>query len=158
MLPAKQLSAHFVSQSIISTKDEEEIIKPTTSSMRAATMLLSMVINPLRAGFENCSVNFYKFVEILQQHGSESLKTLSTIMAQKVEELKAEVDLKGTLCWSKQSFLNITMHMLILRMNYFCTHTYIFSCPLTYLKHPSMYTNIPYTLHTNTHYVYTICM
>jgi len=28
-LPAKQMSAYFVSQNIISTKDEEEIIKPT---------------------------------------------------------------------------------------------------------------------------------
>ena len=45
-LTAKTLSHYFVSHNIISIKEEEEITKYTTSSVRAATLLLSRVINP----------------------------------------------------------------------------------------------------------------
>ena len=94
-LPAKQMSAYFVSQNIISTKDEEEIIKPTTSLVRAATMLLNVVINPPQAGFGSCSVIVF-FFKFLQQYGKKLENSVSNYNA-KVEELMAEADLKGTL-------------------------------------------------------------
>jgi len=96
-LTAKKLSHYFVSHNIISTKEEEEITKPTTSFIRAATLLLSRVINPLKAGFENCSNNFYAFLYITEQHGNDEIRHLSTTIRKKVNEMKAGTDVKGTL-------------------------------------------------------------
>jgi len=85
-----------VSHNIISTKEEEEITKPTTSSVRAATLLLSRVINPLRAGFENCTNNFYTLLDIIKQHGSDDIRYLSTNINKEVIEMKTEASMKGT--------------------------------------------------------------
>ena len=94
-LTAKKLSHFFVSHNIISTNEEEEIAKPTTSSVRAATLLLSRVINPLRAGFENCTDNFYIFLDITEQYGNEDIRHLSTTIRKKVNQMKTEAEMKG---------------------------------------------------------------
>jgi len=96
-LTAKKLSRYFVSHNIISTKEEEEITKPTTSSVRAATLLLSRVINPLKAGFENCTNNFYAFLDIIEQYGNDDIRHLSTTIRKKVNEMKSGTDVNGTL-------------------------------------------------------------
>ncbi|XP_065907322.1 uncharacterized protein [Dysidea avara] len=95
-LTAKTLSHYFVSHKIISTKEEEEITKPTTSSVRAATLLLSRVINPLRAGFENCTDNFYIFLNITEQYGNGDIRHLSTTIRKKVNQMKTEAEVKGS--------------------------------------------------------------
>jgi len=94
-LTAKKLSHYFVAHKIISTKEDEEITKPTTSSVRAATLLLSRVINPLKAGFENCTDNFYAFLDITEQHGNDATRHLSLSIRKKVFEMKIETDAKG---------------------------------------------------------------
>jgi len=95
-LNAKKLSRYFVSHNIISTKEEEEITKPTTSSVRAATLLLSRVINPLKAGFENCTNNFYAFLDITEQYGNDAIRHLSSAIRKKVNEMKSGTDVNGT--------------------------------------------------------------
>ena len=90
-LAAKKLSHYFVSHNIISTKEEEEITKPTTSSVRAATLLLSRVISPLKAGFKNCACNFYTFLDITQQHGTDDIRSLSTRIRLEVAEMTGKV-------------------------------------------------------------------
>ena len=95
-ITAKKLSCYFVTHNIISTKEEEEITKLTTSSVRAATLLLSRVINPLKAGFENCTNNFYIFLDITEQYGSDDIRHLSTTIKKEVTEMKTEANDKGT--------------------------------------------------------------
>jgi len=95
-LTAKNLSRYFVSQNIISTKDEEEILKSTTSSVRAATLLLNRVINPLKAGFENCTNNFYAFLDIAEQYGNADIRHLLPTIREKVSEMRMEADFEGT--------------------------------------------------------------
>ena len=94
-LTAKKLSRHFVSHNIISTKEEEEITKPTTSSVRAATLLLSRVINPLKAGFENCTDGFYAFLDIAEQYGNDAIRHLSISIKKEVIEMRAKLEVKG---------------------------------------------------------------
>ena len=94
-LTPKTLSHYFVSHEIISTKEEEEITKPTTSSVRAATLLLSRVINPLKAEFENCTDNFYIFLNITEQYGNEDIRHLSINIRKKVNEIKTKTEVKG---------------------------------------------------------------
>ena len=60
-----------MSHKVISTKHQEEILNPTTSSTWAATVLLRRVINPLKAGDENYPDNFYIFLDIAEQHASD---------------------------------------------------------------------------------------
>ncbi|XP_065907268.1 uncharacterized protein [Dysidea avara] len=76
-LSAKKLTHHFVSRKIISPKDEEEILRPSTSTIRGNTLILSKVVNPLKAGFKNCSDGFYEFLNILEDYGSVDNKSLS---------------------------------------------------------------------------------
>ena len=90
-LAAKKLSHYFVSHNIILIKEEEEITKPTTSSVRAATLLLSRVINPLKAG---CASNFYTFLDITQQHGTDVIRSLSTRIRLEVAEMAGKDYLK----------------------------------------------------------------
>ena len=87
-----------MSHSIISTKEEEEITKPTTSSLRAATLLLSRVINPLKAGFGNCTNNFYAFLDIAEQYGNDDIRHLSTSIKKEVIEIRAELEVKVLMC------------------------------------------------------------
>ena len=75
-LSAKKLTHNFVSHKIISPKDEEEILRPTTSTIRANTLILNKIGNPLKAGFKNCSDGFYKFLDIVQDYGSFDNKSL----------------------------------------------------------------------------------
>ena len=79
-----------MSHNIISTKQEEEIIKPGTSSIQAATLLLGRIIKPLRAGFENCNKNFYIFLDITEQHGNVDIKHLSRTIRKEVTEMKSK--------------------------------------------------------------------
>ncbi|XP_065908416.1 uncharacterized protein [Dysidea avara] len=76
-LSAKQLTHHFVSHKIISPKDEEEILRPSTSTIRGNALILGKVVNPLKAGFKNCSDGFYQFLNILEDYGSVDNKSLS---------------------------------------------------------------------------------
>jgi len=130
-LTAKSLSCYFVSHNIISTKEEEEITKPTTSSIRAATLLLSRVINPLKAGFENCTDNFYVFLDITEQHGNDAIRHLSANIRQKVTEIETEADVKGTLycvhmhnvhkvCYRRYCKCVVTVMYLTLRNGMYC--------------------------------------
>jgi len=75
-LSAKKLTHHFVSHKIISLKDEEEILGPTTSTIRANTLVLNKIANPLKAAFKNCTDCFYKFLDIIEDHGSFDNKSL----------------------------------------------------------------------------------
>jgi len=75
-LSVKKLTHHFVSHKIISTKDEEEILRPSTSTIRANTLILNKVVNPLKAGFKNCSDGFYKFLNIIEEYDSFDNKSL----------------------------------------------------------------------------------
>ena len=94
-LTAKNLSHHFVSRKVISTKDQEEILNPTTSSVWAATVLLRRVINPLKAGYENCTDNFYVFLDIAEEHGSDSIGLLVATIRKEVSEIKTMTNVKG---------------------------------------------------------------
>ena len=95
---AKRLATHFVPNKIISTIDEDEITKPTTPSIRAATLLLSRVANPLSAGFENCTDSFYKFLEITEKHGSQDNSDISQAIRKKLSELATANDTKTSVC------------------------------------------------------------
>ena len=87
-LAAKKLSHYFVSHNIISTKEEEEIIKPGTSSIQAATFLLGRIIKPLRAGFENCACKYIHFWTSPNNMALMSLaRSLSTSFRQEVTEI-----------------------------------------------------------------------
>ncbi|XP_065907255.1 uncharacterized protein [Dysidea avara] len=79
-------------------EDEDEITKPTTPSIRAATLLLSRVANPLSAGFENCTDSFYKFLEITEKHGSQDNSDISQAIRKKLSELATANDTKTSVC------------------------------------------------------------
>jgi len=87
-----ELSHYFVSHGIISTKYEEEI-KNTTPPVRAAILLLSRVINPLKAGNDE---NFYNFLYIAEHYGNDAIRHLSTTIRKNVLEMKDGADVKGT--------------------------------------------------------------
>jgi len=81
-----------VSHNIISTKEEEEIIKPGTSSIQAATLLLGRIIKPSRAGFENCACKYIHFWTLPtlrnnMAHGTDVIRSLSTSFRQEVTEI-----------------------------------------------------------------------
>ena len=76
------MSHYLVSHRVISLADNEEITKPTTSSKRAAEILLSRVYSSLQNGD---IVAFHKLLHVMQQHGTSAMMSLCN-------EIKAQID------------------------------------------------------------------
>ena len=69
VLQVKSLAPYLVGERIISTQDRESI-DLICSKKRAAELLLAKVSAPLKAGFDGCTVSFYKLLNIAKQHGN----------------------------------------------------------------------------------------
>jgi len=82
-LSAKALSPHFVAQKIISPEEQLEIFS-TTSSKKAASMILSKIFVALEIGSNE---DFYKLLDITEQHGSIDSKNVSLAVRRKLSEL-----------------------------------------------------------------------
>lgn len=89
-LSVKKLTHHFVAHKIMSPRDEEEILKTSTSTIRASTLVLSKVVNPLKAGFKNCTNGFYQFLTIIEDHGSADNKSLSLAIRNQLAIIKQD--------------------------------------------------------------------
>ena len=80
-ISAKTLSPHFVSENIISPEDDLEICN-FTSHIKAAGLLLCKICYPIRAGITDM---LYKFLDIVEQHGSINDKTVTTAIRKKLK-------------------------------------------------------------------------
>ena len=79
-LPAEALSPHFVAQNIISPAEQMEICG-VRSPIKAAGLLLSNISGALSAEFTG---DFYKFLDIMEQHGSSDSKTVTAAIRKKL--------------------------------------------------------------------------
>ena len=78
---AKTLSPHFVSENIISSEDDLEICN-FTSHIKAAGLLLCKISYSIRAGIIDV---LYKFLDIVEQHGSADSKVVTTAIRKKLK-------------------------------------------------------------------------
>ena len=79
-LPAEALSPHFVAQNIISPAEQMEICG-AHSPIKAAGLLLSNISRSLSAELTG---DFYKFLDITEQHGSSDSKTVTIAIRKKL--------------------------------------------------------------------------
>jgi len=84
-MSAKSLCPHFVTKNIILPEHQDEIIS-TPSSKKAAMLLLSSVSCALETGIVE---SFYKFLEIVEQHGNIDSKNVLLAIRRKLLKLKS---------------------------------------------------------------------
>ena len=87
-MEAKSILKYFIEEKVILPR-EAETITMTTSSKRAAELLLIKISAPLQAGFTDCSANFYKLLDIMKQHGSIAAIQLCSEIEKKLSEMRA---------------------------------------------------------------------
>ena len=85
-LPVETLSPHFVSCNIISPAEQLKILS-IPSPIEAAGLLLSKISCALDVGITE---GFYKFLNIVDQYGSNDSKTVNTAMRKRLLEMKSE--------------------------------------------------------------------
>ena len=73
-LPTKELSHYLVSQGVLTLMDNEDITSSTTSSAKAAEMLLSKVSHSLQKGDV---VPLKKLLNVMQRYGNDAIDNLS---------------------------------------------------------------------------------
>ena len=81
-LPAEALSPYFVAQNIISPAEQLEICS-VPSPIKAASLLLSKISCALSVELTD---DFYKFLDITEQHGNSDSKTVTTAIRKKLSK------------------------------------------------------------------------
>jgi len=76
------------------TPQDGEILDTIFSRKKAAEFLLAKISAPLRAGFKNCSVGFYKLLEIAKQHGNSDTVQLCDDIEERIMTLKLKDQVK----------------------------------------------------------------
>ena len=79
-LPAEALSPYFVAHNIISPAEQMEICG-IHSPIKAAGLLLSSISRSLSAELTG---DFYKFLDIIEQHGNSDSKTVTIAIRKKL--------------------------------------------------------------------------
>ena len=90
-ISARTLSPHFVSENIISSEDELEICD-FTSHIKAAGLLLCKICYALRTGITDM---LYKFLDIIEQHGSINSKAVVTAIRKKLKSRNKGISYVG---------------------------------------------------------------
>ena len=85
-ISAVALSPYFVEQNIISPSEQLEIFNATLPN-KAACLLLSNISSALKAGITKV---FYKFLDIIEQHGSIDSINVANAIKKKLFKLKSK--------------------------------------------------------------------
>ena len=91
-ISAVALSPYFVQQNIISPSDQLEVFN-ATSLNKASGLLLRNISFALKAGYTKI---FYIFLDITEEHGSNDIEKVSSVIRRKLSELKP----KGSVTYS----------------------------------------------------------
>ena len=114
-IPAVALSPYFVQQNIISPSEQLEIFNATLPN-KAASLLLSNISSALKAGITK---EFYKFLDITEQHGNIDSINVTNAIRKKLFKLKSKNE--GIVCVPKY-----VASYLILYCTYVAMHTYMY--------------------------------
>jgi len=87
-MSAKSLCPYFVAKNIILPEHQEEIMS-TTSSKRSAMLLLRTISCALETGIVE---GFYKFLEIIEQHGNVDSKNVVLAIRRKLSKEFGQVE------------------------------------------------------------------
>ena len=87
VLQVKSLAPYLIEGHVFTPQDGENV-GTIASRKRAAEFLLAKISAPLKASFENCSVSFYKFLDIAKQHGSADTVQLCDDIEEKLLKMK----------------------------------------------------------------------
>ena len=88
-MEAKSVLMYFIKERVI-LPQEAENINMTTSSKRAAELLLMKISAPLQARFKNCNSNFYKLLDIMKNHGNFAAIQLCSEIEKKLDEMRTD--------------------------------------------------------------------
>ena len=83
-MSAKSLCPHFVAKNIILSENQDEIVS-ATSSKKAAMLLLSSISCALETEIVE---SFYKFLDIVEQHGNVDSRDVALAIRRKLSKLK----------------------------------------------------------------------
>ena len=87
IMEAKSILKYFIEEKVILPREAESITM-TTSSKRAAELLLMKISAPLQAGFKDCSANFNKLLNIIKQHGNIAAIELCIDIEKKLSKMR----------------------------------------------------------------------
>jgi len=89
VLQVHSLTPYLIEGRVFTPQDGEDI-SIISSRKRAAEFLLAKITAPLKAGFENCSVSFYKFLDIAKQYGTDATVQLCDDMEERLIKIKSQ--------------------------------------------------------------------
>ena len=107
-LSVETISPYFVSQNIITQAEQLEILS-FSSKIKSASLLLCNIASALNAGITE---NFYKFLDITEQHGHIGSKAVTTDIRKRLSELRSKCIVKGTVL---ASYTHSYVHVMKLR-------------------------------------------
>ena len=87
VLQVQSLAPYLIEGHVFTPQDGENV-GTITSRKQAAEFLLAKISAQLKAGFENCSVSFYKFLDIAKQHGSADAVQLCGDIEERLVKMK----------------------------------------------------------------------
>ena len=86
-LQVESITPFLVEGRVLSLQDKGNL-ETISSRKRATEFILSKVSAPLKAGFTNCAVSFYKLLDIAKQHGNAGTVQLCDEIEKRVMTLK----------------------------------------------------------------------
>ena len=89
ILQVESLAPYLVKGRVLSLQDKQNL-DAISSKKTAAEFLLSKVSAPLKAGFSNCTVSFYKLLDIAKQHGNADTVKLCDEIEEQIKQLNVE--------------------------------------------------------------------
>ena len=89
VLQVHSLTPYLIEGRVFTPQDGENV-NIISSRKRAAEFLLAKISAPLKAGFENCSVSFYKFLDTAKQHGNDATVQLCDGMEERLIKMKGQ--------------------------------------------------------------------
>ncbi|XP_065908019.1 uncharacterized protein [Dysidea avara] len=87
VLQVKSLAPYLIEGHVFIPQDGENV-GTIASRKQAAEFLLTKISAPLKAGFKNCSVSFYKFLDIAKQHGNADTVQLCDDIEERLVKMK----------------------------------------------------------------------
>ena len=87
VLQVQSLAPYLIEGHVFTPQDGENV-GTITSRKQAAEFLLAKISAQLKAGFENCSVSFYKFLDIAKQHGNADTVQLCGDIEERLVKMK----------------------------------------------------------------------
>jgi len=86
-LQVESITPYLIEEHVLSLQDKGNL-ETISSRKRATEFILSKVSAPLKAGFTNCAVSFYKLLDIAKQYGNADTIQLCNEIEERLITLK----------------------------------------------------------------------